>query len=152
MHFEVRQDLLGKLAAVPHQVEVAARAAASRPTPPGGWPPVVIIGHLTRVDATVWLARLEQMAREDDPHWQWWEEPEFDWVGTYGGRTIEAAVTDLANGRDSIVDRLRNLDEAGWQRVGTHATFGRLDVLGLGREILVHDAEHIAQLALVAAP
>ena len=143
MHFEARSDLLTKLAAVPHRIE---QAAAAELVPESEWQPVVVIGHLTRVDQAVWLPRLDQMASEDDPHWQWWEEPEFDWVGTYGGRSLEAALVDFTASRNEIVEHLAHLDDAGWARIGTHDTFGRIDVMGLGREILVHDAEHVAQL------
>ena len=45
------------------------------------------------------------------------------------------------------VATIRALDEAGWARTGTHATYGRLDVAGLLRIAIDHDAEHLASLA-----
>lgn len=147
MYFEARQELLSKLGAVPHRIREAAEVAATRPVPAGEWPTVVVVGHLVRVDATVWLPRLQEMAVVDDPHWQWWEEPEFDWIGTYGHRSLDDILAEFTAGRTAIIDQLRGLDDAGWARVGTHDTFGRIDVLGLGREILVHDGEHVAQLS-----
>jgi hypothetical protein len=35
------------------------------------------------------------------------------------------------------------LDEAGWARTGTHATFGVLDVAGLMVRAIDHDDEHL---------
>jgi hypothetical protein len=44
------------------------------------------------------------------------------------------------------VATVRALDEAGWERFGTHATYGRLDVAGLVRLAIDHDEEHLAGL------
>jgi hypothetical protein len=41
---------------------------------------------------------------------------------------------------------LTALDEAGWARSGTHATYGALDVAGLLRVAADHDDDHIAVL------
>jgi hypothetical protein len=146
VHYDAKAELLSRLEAVPHAVGAAAGLALTRPTPEGEWPPVVIVGHLVRVDESVWLPRLEEMAVVENPHWQWWEEPDFDWFGTYGHRPLGDLLADLTAARAAILDHLRQLDVVGWARVGTHDTFGLVDVQGLVRELLVHDGQHVHQL------
>ena len=53
----------------------------------------------------------------------------------------------FAKRRAKSVATVRALDEAGWARFGTHATYGRLDVAGLLRLAIDHDEEHLAGIA-----
>ena len=146
MHYDAHAELLSRLAAVPNRVAQAAASAGPVDAAPGEWAPVIVVGHLTRVDETVWLPRFQEMAVVENPHWQWWEQPDYDWAGTYGGRDLSEVVAEFTANRTAIVEHLTNLDPPGWARVGTHDTFGRVDVEGLAREILVHDGEHLRQL------
>ena len=50
----------------------------------------------------------------------------------------------FAGGARRDLATVRALDEAGWARFGTHATYGRLDVAGLLRLAIDHDEEHLA--------
>ena len=57
--------------------------------------------------------------------------------------------------RTALIDRYRSgtadveaaLDDAGWARTGTHATFGELDVSALMLRAIDHDEEHLAGFA-----
>ena len=59
------------------------------------------------------------------------------------GSELLAAFT---RARLGILDQLNALDGTGWERTGTHAVFGQLDVAGLCARALEHDAEHLAEL------
>jgi hypothetical protein len=55
-------------------------------------------------------------------------------------------VAAFAAARAATVATVRALDDAGWARFGTHATYGVLDVEGLLARAIDHDHEHLAAL------
>jgi hypothetical protein len=52
--------------------------------------------------------------------------------------------TGIDKARVSTLTTLAALDDLGWARTGTHATFGVLDVAGLMVRAIDHDEEHLA--------
>ena len=83
------------------------------------------------------------MAKEDDPQWSWTEPglaPGFD------DAPLSTILAAYAEARATTVSRIDVLDDAGWHRFGTHATYGRLDVAGLLRLAHDHDEEHLAAI------
>jgi len=138
-----RAKLVEAFAAFPSRLGDAVRAAAvtGRPVVAGEWSPAEVVRHLIAVEDVVWRSRLARVAAEDDPHWSWTEPglaPGFDDV------TAEVIVTAFAGARATTVATVRALDDAGWARFGTHATYGRLDVAGLLALAIDHDEEHLA--------
>jgi hypothetical protein len=132
------------LAAVPARLAAAACGALARRVPDGEWSPPDVVRHLIAVEAEVWHARLDQLATEPNPHWPWTEPDR--WL-----ERPDASLDDLlgvhASRRGETLARLDALDDAGWRRSGTHATYGVLDVLAMLRILLDHDEEHIAALS-----
>jgi hypothetical protein len=64
------------------------------------------------------------------------------WAGQPGASLDELLGTyERARGRTMAT--LDALDDAGWARTGTHATFGVLDVAGLMTRAIDHDDEHV---------
>lgn len=139
-------DILSKLSVVPTQIAAAAKRANGRPQPAGQWSLNMEIAHLAHVEAIIWQARLKQMAAEENPHWQWTEPPFESWWPLFESQSLEQLLTTLAARRQETVDHLRGLTEEGWKRIGTHATFGQMDVAGLCARILEHDEEHLEAL------
>jgi len=132
-------------ASFPERLGASARLAAGRPVPAGEWGAAEIVRHIIAVEAEVWRARLARVAAEDDPQWAWTEPglaPGFDGVG------LEEILAAFADARSSTTATVRALDDAGWARHGTHATYGQLDVEGLLRIAIDHDASHLEQLQL----
>jgi DinB family protein len=129
-----------QVAAIPDRVTAAARAADPEPPSPGEWPPTDVVRHLIAVEDEVWQPRLRQLIADDEPRWPWTE------PGRWPDRP-EATLDDLlavhADRRAETVAMLDGLDDAGWERAGIHAVYGRLDVAGLMRKALTHDEEHI---------
>lgn len=141
-----RAALIDRLEAGPRRAASAAvRAQARRLSGgrrrPAGWSERQIVDHLCRVEREVFHARLRQIGREDEPHWQWVE------PGAEPGHASLATLLDrFAAERRATVDHLSTLDDAGWIRWGVHATYGRLDVAALLGIALDHDADHLAEL------
>jgi DinB superfamily len=143
-----RRNLMEQLAAVPGRVRQAAEAAQGRARPPEEWSVNAVVGHLARVDAEVWQARFQQVAAGENPTWDSWEPDGVDWEGEYGGRPLERLLADFESTRQASLRHLEGLDEAGWQRTGTHRRWGRVDVAYLCREMLKHDDVHVGQIRL----
>ena len=138
-------ELVEAFAAFPARLAAAAKARVAewRPFPEGEWGPIETVRHLIAVEHEVHRARLTQLAKQEDPHWTWTEPglaPGFD------DASLLEVLTVFARRRAKTVATVRALDEAGWDRYGTHETYGRLDVAGLLRLAIDHDAEHLASL------
>jgi hypothetical protein len=135
-----RAATIEAFAGFPDRLTQAARAAADRPVATGEWGPAENVRHLIAVEAEVWQARLARVAAEDDPHWAWTEPglaPGFDDAG------LEVILAAFASARAATTATVRALEDAGWARSGTHATYGRLDIEGLLRIAVDHDRSHL---------
>jgi hypothetical protein len=136
-----RDRLLDRSAAYPERVASAARAASPIP---GEWTPEQVVRHLIAVETVVHQARLVDIAVHDRPLWSWTEpgpwlgEPDLD---------LDGVLARFAELRAVTVARIRALDEDGWRRAGTHATYGKLDVAGLLRLAIDHDEDHLRGFA-----
>lgn len=135
-----RADLVDRLRAVPDALATAARAASPEPSAPGEWTPSDVVRHLIAVEESVWQPRLAQLEAEDHPAWPW-TEPE-PWAGNPGA-PLDDLLATYAIARGRTMTTLDRLDDAGWARTGTHATFGVLDVAGLMIRAIDHDDEHL---------
>jgi hypothetical protein len=135
--------LVETFAVFPDRLGASALAAADRAVPAGEWGPAEIVRHLIAVEAEVWQARLARMAAEEDPHWSW-TEPGL--ASGFDGSGLEEILAAFAAARATTTATVRSLDEAGWARHGIHATYGRLDVDGLLRIAVDHDASHLGGL------
>ena len=135
--------IIASLAAFPEQLTTAAHAAADLPVPAGEWTAEQVVRHLVAVETEVHQARLLDVAINDGPRWTWTEpgpwpgEPDLD---------LDGVLERFAAMRSVTVATASALDADGWARTGKHATYGRLDVGGLLRLALDHDAEHLRGL------
>lgn len=142
-----RTSIVGLLAGAPARAaELAARAGIPSP---GDWSAREVILHLAIVDEVVWHPRLDSLlaADADPPSWSW-VEPGL-WAGP-GDDSLAGALAAYRELRAATIARLDALGDSGWQRYGIHDTYGRLDVPALLRVLADHDAEHLAQLELLA--
>ena len=139
-----REKLVARLRAVPDRLAVAARGASPQPPAPGEWTPSDVLRHLIAVEREVWHPRLSQLAAEDHPLWPWVEPDR--WPGEPDA-DLDRLLAVHAAARAETVATIAALDDAGWARTGTHATFGVLDVAGLMTKAIDHDDEHVAGLA-----
>jgi DinB superfamily len=141
MSIPSRSHLVEAFAGFPARLEAAAIVGAASPALPGEWGAAETVRHLIAVEAEVHQARLAELATLDTPRWTWTEPglaPGFD------DASLEEILAAFAAARGATVATIRALDEAGWRRIGTHATFGDLDAEGLLRLAHDHDLEHLA--------
>lgn len=142
-----RAAALELFASFPDRLDAAAEDAAGRPLPDGEWSPVDVVRHLIAVEREVWWARFESLTMDGEPHWGWVEpglEPGLE------DATLSEAMARHAEARAHSVATLTGFDEAAWARIGVHATYGRLDAVGLLRIVSAHDAEHLEGLSAFA--
>jgi hypothetical protein len=132
----------GLVAGAAHAAATASGATVPAPAE-GRWSAREVVLHLVAVEEVVWQARLDALAREALPRWQW-TEPGL-WTGP-GGDTLDGALAAFAARRGATVARLDALDADSWARRGRHDTFGLLDVAALLRIALDHDEEHLRQI------
>ncbi len=138
-----RGDLVEAFSAFPDRLAHASREAGTRGVLVGEWGPAEITRHLIAVEAEVWQSRLARVASENDPLWGWTEPglaPGFD------DAPLDEVLAAFAAARAATVATVRALDDAGWARHGTHATYGVLDVAGLLRIAIDHDSDHLRGL------
>ena len=138
-----RAELLAALAASGSRLAEAARAPRDRPVPDGEWGPVEVVRHLIAVEVGVHQWRFGDLARGGEPRWDWAE------PGPWPGEpdlTLEQLLMRFAHLRRETIAIVERWDDAAWARSGTHATYGRLDVAGLLRNVLAHDEEHLRGL------
>ncbi len=141
-----RAALVEAFAAYPDRLATAAAATDPSSLPTGEWGPHEIVRHLVAVEAEVWTARLAQVAAVDDPQWSWTEPGP---AAELAHRPLAVALEAFATARAANVAAVAALDDDGWARSGTHATYGRLDVEGLLRLAIEHDEDHISGLGPV---
>ena len=138
-----RAALVGSFAGFPDRLAAHAVAALNLPVAPGEWGPAEVVRHLIAVEREIWHSRLARVTTEDDPHWPWAEPG----LGEgFDEASLEAVLAGFGAARATTVATVRALDEDGWARFGTHATYGRLDVEGLLRIAVDHDANHLEGL------
>jgi DinB superfamily len=136
------RPLLDRLASVPDRLAVATAGAA--PAPPGEWSPSDIVRHLIAVEEEVWHVRIRQLTSEEHPTWRW-AEPD-RWLGRPDA-TLDELLERYREERTATLGLLAALDDSGWERAGTHVTYGVLNVSGLLSKALDHDEEHLASLS-----
>jgi hypothetical protein len=139
-----RAALIEAFAGFPARFAVAARLASGRPLPDGEWGPAEVTRHLIAVEGEVWQSRLARVAAEDRPHWAWTEPglaPGFD-------ASLDDLLATFAAARANTTATVRALNDAGWARTGIHDTYGVLDVEGLLRIAIDHDASHLEGLGV----
>lgn len=139
-------ELLQRLAQVPPAVASAVQRAAHQAQPAGEWSLRTLLIHLLAVDTEIWGARLRLMVQQPNPQWLWTEPDLAAWEKRFAALTEDELCAAFTRARSAIVDQLKALDAAGWERTGTHAVFGQLDVAGLCRRTLEHDAEHLTEM------
>ncbi len=124
----------------------AVQRAAHQAQPAGEWSLRTQLIHLLAVDTEIWGARLTLMVQQPNPQWLWTEPDLAAWEKRFAALTEDELCSAFSRARSAILDHLKALDAAGWERIGTHAVFDQLDVAGLCRRTLEHDAEHLTEM------
>jgi DinB superfamily len=140
-----------ELADLQESVARLVAAAGSAPDVAGEWSPTLVLGHLSQVDREVWLPRVDQMVDTRhrgaaSPSFSWWESAPGSVEATFSGHSLDGAAAELQEARLALVSRLASLSDDDWAAIAHHDVFGVIDVVGLVREVLAHDREHLGGL------
>lgn len=146
MLIDERRQLIERLTLLPARIAEAVKRAEGKPQPEDAWSLRTIVVHLIACEREIWQSRLQQMAAEDNPQWKWTQPDNAEWDSYHARHSLHQLRYVFALIRQETVNHLRRLADDGWKRIGTHATYGQMDVAGLCREILKHDEEHLADL------
>jgi hypothetical protein len=116
------------------------------------WSPYDVIGHLIYGDETDWLTRAEIILSENVEK----EFQPFDRFAQFEnskGKTLQQLLTEFREVRNANIIRLRdlNITEQDLERSGVHPTFGKVTLSQLLSTWVVHDLDHISQIARVMA-
>jgi hypothetical protein len=93
---------------------------------PGEWSPRQVVHHLADSEMTSAI-RVRRLIAEDNPAIVGYDQDMFA-DRLFYDRPVEASLAAFKAARDSTVPILRLLDEAQWQRAGTHTESGRYSV------------------------
>ena len=119
---------------------------------PDGWPPQVIVSHVSDVDEQVWTPRIDLMVdafeRGDAaPQLEWWEPDGEATLARYATSTLDEAAARAMATRIALLTRLRAVTPEQWDGArAEHAAFGTMDLEALVLATLAHDEEHRATL------
>jgi hypothetical protein len=119
---------------------------------PGTWSPFDVVGHLIHGERTNWMFRVEHLLDhgESEPF------PPFNRFGHVEfakNASLAQLLDSFAVVRSENLQRLagRRLTTADLSRSGTHPEFGRVTLAELLATWVVHDLDHLAQVARVMA-
>lgn len=112
---------------------------------PGEWSGLEIVCHLRDVDAEVNLERIEAVLREQNAFIlaqmtdQWAEERQYNQEDTSN------ALRDFFIARARLVEKLKSISAADWQRSARHTIFGPTHLRELVSFMVDHDRLHLQQ-------
>jgi DinB superfamily len=117
----------------------------------GKWSPYDVIGHLIQGERTDWMARARHILSCEPGAFK-----PFDRTAQFiesEAKTLEELLTTFAELRARNVSELRalNLCESDFERKGLHPDFGEVTLAQLLSTWVVHDLDHVAQIARTMA-
>ena len=119
------------------------------PAKPDAWTARQVVHHLADSEAMAYI-RLRRLIADDDPLIAGYDEPEWARRLHYD-RPIAVSVAVLAAVRAASLELLLTLDDAEWERTGTHSDSGRYAVDDWLRIYAAHSHEHADQIRGVRA-
>jgi uncharacterized damage-inducible protein DinB len=119
---------------------------------PGTWSPYDIVGHLIHGEETDWIPRMEIILADKEAKTF---EP-FDRFAQFNeskGKTLRELLDKFKELRKQNIERLqaKMLNSKNLEQKGIHPSFGEVTLKQLLSAWVVHDLNHIAQIARVMA-
>ena len=149
MTYEERQNLIAQYAQ--GYDEVVAALEGFRPDEltahplPGKWSACEIVQHLADSEMNSAL-RLRRLLTEDNPLLPGYDQDFYATHLRYNERPLGPALDALRGARATSVQILAQMDEAAWQRAGTHSDSGPYSMSDWLRIYAAHAHNHAAQI------
>ncbi len=118
----------------------------------GTWSVYDVMGHLIHGEKTDWLIRIE-LILSDDAEKKFEPFDRFAQFETSKGKSMAQLLEEFRQVRMANIEKLRKLDIGHDEliRTGIHPSFGKVTLSQLVSAWVVHDLDHIAQIARVMA-
>jgi uncharacterized damage-inducible protein DinB len=116
------------------------------------WSPFDVLGHLVHGEKTDWIARMEIILSDaEDKTFKPFDR--FAQFEESKGKTLEGLLDEFKSLRQKNIEYLRskNLGAENLEEKGVHPDFGEVRLSQLLATWVVHDLDHIAQIARVMA-
>jgi len=116
------------------------------------WSVFDVIGHLVHGEQTDWMVRAEQIvSKTAGKNFSTFDR--FAQFENSKGKTLEQILGDFTALRMANIEKLRqlNITEDDFNKTGIHPTFGAVTLTQLISTWVVHDLDHIAQIARIMA-
>ena len=116
------------------------------------WSAYDVLGHLIHGDKTDWLPRAELVLSENvEKRFQPFDR--FAQFENSKGKTLKQLLHDFEEVRNTSIERLKslNITERDLEKTAVHPTFGEVTLSQLLSTWIVHDLDHISQIARVMA-
>jgi hypothetical protein len=121
-----------------------SREDLQKPAQDGGWGVVEILAHLLDWEE-ITHDRVWRILDEDRPELEEYDDSLWAIEHEYGSKDPHQVFRRITELRNQLVERLRELDDAGWQRTGILAERGEFTLQALMTTLVRHDAKHLAQ-------
>jgi uncharacterized damage-inducible protein DinB len=115
---------------------------------PDGWNLVYILSHMRDYEP-IYHARIQLILEKNCPEFPRTNNDEMIRVNDYAHQDLREAFAAYVEGRRAFVRFLDGLTEEQWTRRGIHATYGEGTALEMVMNTVVHDINHLEQIARV---
>lgn len=141
--------LLERLRATPSNlvslISTATPTALAKSPMRGEWSAATIMAHLADAEL-VYGVRIRHLLADDNPTLAGYDEKA--WVGRFAPSEPDAAAS-LARfrlNREALLRILVTIEDAEWERKGTHAEDGEMTVKAMVERVADHDRAHLDQI------
>lgn len=119
---------------------------------PETWSAYDIVGHLIHGEKTDWIPRMQIiMSEESNKHFEPFDR--FAQFENSKGKTLQQLLAEFKELRTQNISALqsKNIKVQDFNKIGIHPAFGEVTLANLLATWVVHDLNHIAQIARVMA-
>ena len=144
-----REAILKALATFPDEVARVLNGRSpeilARPGRDGGWGVVEIVPHL-RDWEELYLDRARAIVEHDRPFLPAYDDELWPIERDYRGQNPRQVFDHFRELRARLVNYLRAVPEAAWQRIGEHEMNGAITLQSMVNHICDHDQAHLVQM------
>lgn len=140
-------ELIARLSAIPERIARAVEGwdAAQLAAAHDDWSAREILAHI-RASSDIVVYRLYAIVVRNEPPLPAFDERRWAEVARYAQADFQTALSEYILRRASLVDMLRHIAPADWDRTGIHEVLGSRSLRQLALSLVEHEEEHCAQL------